>query len=243
MLTQGVDVWVNTPRRPYEASGTSGMKAALNGVPSLSVLDGWWIEGCAEDAHRLGHRRRRRRRRRSLQPLRQAGRQDRPALRPPQRLGAHAAALHRHQRHLLQHPSHAQPVLPQRLLSPKADPAGNIRQRPAAAPPMFRCPSLYWSPPSSLLTKTRKKPANVYSCNTIASFVTDTVAFSRAVIRINRHRYFCSQKVGRISGLLLFHHASEVGPGFSPGIYSSEVWGFRGMTSYPTLCIRFWRQA
>jgi glycogen phosphorylase len=49
MLTQGVDVWLNTPRRPYEASGTSGMKAALNGVPSLSVLDGWWIEGCAED--------------------------------------------------------------------------------------------------------------------------------------------------------------------------------------------------
>ena len=48
-LTQGVDVWVNTPRRPYEASGTSGMKAALNGVPSLSGLDGWWIEGCAED--------------------------------------------------------------------------------------------------------------------------------------------------------------------------------------------------
>ena len=48
-LTAGVDVWVNTPRRPYEASGTSGMKAALNGVPSLSVLDGWWIEGCAED--------------------------------------------------------------------------------------------------------------------------------------------------------------------------------------------------
>lgn len=49
LLTQGVDVWVNTPRRPYEASGTSGMKAALNGVPSLSILDGWWIEGCAED--------------------------------------------------------------------------------------------------------------------------------------------------------------------------------------------------
>ena len=49
LLTQGVDVWVNTPRRSYEASGTSGMKAALNGVPSLSVLDGWWIEGCAED--------------------------------------------------------------------------------------------------------------------------------------------------------------------------------------------------
>ena len=48
ILTAGVDVWVNTPRRPYEASGTSGMKAALNGVPSLSILDGWWIEGCIE---------------------------------------------------------------------------------------------------------------------------------------------------------------------------------------------------
>ncbi len=47
-LTAGVDVWVNTPRRPYEASGTSGMKAAMNGVPSLSILDGWWIEGCIE---------------------------------------------------------------------------------------------------------------------------------------------------------------------------------------------------
>ena len=48
LLTAGVDVWINTPRRPYEASGTSGMKAALNGVPSLSILDGWWIEGCLE---------------------------------------------------------------------------------------------------------------------------------------------------------------------------------------------------
>ncbi len=48
-LTNGVDVWLNTPLRPYEASGTSGMKAALNGVPSLSVMDGWWIEGCAEN--------------------------------------------------------------------------------------------------------------------------------------------------------------------------------------------------
>jgi glycogen phosphorylase len=48
LLSSGVDVWVNTPKRPYEASGTSGMKAALNGVPSLSILDGWWIEGCIE---------------------------------------------------------------------------------------------------------------------------------------------------------------------------------------------------
>ena len=48
LLTSGVDVWLNTPQPPMEASGTSGMKAALNGVPSLSVLDGWWIEGCIE---------------------------------------------------------------------------------------------------------------------------------------------------------------------------------------------------
>jgi starch phosphorylase len=45
LLVAGVDVWLNTPARPMEASGTSGMKAAHNGVPSLSVLDGWWIEG------------------------------------------------------------------------------------------------------------------------------------------------------------------------------------------------------
>jgi starch phosphorylase len=48
LLTSGVDLWLNTPHPPLEASGTSGMKAALNGVPSLSVLDGWWIEGCIE---------------------------------------------------------------------------------------------------------------------------------------------------------------------------------------------------
>lgn len=48
MLTSGVDVWVNNPIRPLEASGTSGMKAALNGVPSFSVLDGWWVEGHTE---------------------------------------------------------------------------------------------------------------------------------------------------------------------------------------------------
>ena len=45
LITSGVDLWLNTPRPPLEASGTSGMKAALNGVPSLSVLDGWWVEG------------------------------------------------------------------------------------------------------------------------------------------------------------------------------------------------------
>ncbi len=48
LLCSGVDVWLNTPQKPLEASGTSGMKAALNGVPSLSVLDGWWVEGHIE---------------------------------------------------------------------------------------------------------------------------------------------------------------------------------------------------
>ncbi|MEN2994087.1 MAG: alpha-glucan family phosphorylase [Thermodesulfovibrio sp.] len=47
-LVAGVDIWLNTPLKPYEASGTSGMKAAHNGVPNLSVLDGWWIEGWVE---------------------------------------------------------------------------------------------------------------------------------------------------------------------------------------------------
>ncbi len=47
-LTAGADVWLNTPLPPLEASGTSGMKAAFNGVPNFSVLDGWWIEGCIE---------------------------------------------------------------------------------------------------------------------------------------------------------------------------------------------------
>ena len=48
LMTAGVDLWLNTPEPPMEASGTSGMKAAVNAVPSLSVLDGWWIEGCIE---------------------------------------------------------------------------------------------------------------------------------------------------------------------------------------------------
>jgi starch phosphorylase len=48
-LVQGVDVWLNNPRRPLEASGTSGMKAAANGVINLSVLDGWWDEGWTGD--------------------------------------------------------------------------------------------------------------------------------------------------------------------------------------------------
>lgn len=47
-MVSGVDLWLNTPKKPQEASGTSGMKTAHNGIPSLSILDGWWIEGCIE---------------------------------------------------------------------------------------------------------------------------------------------------------------------------------------------------
>ena len=78
-IIPGCDIWLNTPRRPYEASGTSGMKAAVNGVLNLSVLDGWWAEaydpayGWAIDG-RLG----RGRRRAALHAARAAGR---PALR------------------------------------------------------------------------------------------------------------------------------------------------------------------
>jgi starch phosphorylase len=50
LMTSGADLWLNTPQRPFEASGTSGMKAALNGVPSFSVPDGWWLEGHVEGA-------------------------------------------------------------------------------------------------------------------------------------------------------------------------------------------------
>ena len=46
VLTRGADVWLNNPRRPREASGTSGMKAAMNGVLNVSILDGWWPEAC-----------------------------------------------------------------------------------------------------------------------------------------------------------------------------------------------------
>ncbi len=47
-VVSGSDIWLNTPLPPLEASGTSGMKAGLNGVLNLSVLDGWWVEGCIE---------------------------------------------------------------------------------------------------------------------------------------------------------------------------------------------------
>ena len=57
-LVQGCDVWLNNPRKPLEASGTSGMKAAINGVPHLSIGDGWWA-GRLHRRERLGDRRRR----------------------------------------------------------------------------------------------------------------------------------------------------------------------------------------
>lgn len=66
MITAGVDIWLNTPEPPMEASGTSGMKASLNGVPNLSIPDGWWIEGhiegltgwsVGEKAHKKGDER------------------------------------------------------------------------------------------------------------------------------------------------------------------------------------------
>ena len=56
-MTSGVDIWLNNPIRPLEASGTSGMKAAMNGVPNCSILDGWWPEGCEHGVNGVGHRR------------------------------------------------------------------------------------------------------------------------------------------------------------------------------------------
>lgn len=54
LISSGVDVWLNTPLRPMEASGTSGMKAALNGIPNLSIYDGWWAEGCVHGVNGWG---------------------------------------------------------------------------------------------------------------------------------------------------------------------------------------------
>ena len=86
-LVQGVDVWLNNPRRPLEASGTSGMKAAVNGGLNLSILDGWWVEGY-DRRQRLGHRRRRGIHRPDL-----PGRRREPGHLRPARTGNRAALL------------------------------------------------------------------------------------------------------------------------------------------------------
>ncbi len=110
MLTAGGDLWLNTPQYPLEASGTSGMKAALNGVPSLSILDGWWVEGNIEgvtgwaigEAHRGDP----------------GPRCDSSfVLRQPGSLPGHHAPRHRHQRLFLQHPAHGAAVHHRRLLA------------------------------------------------------------------------------------------------------------------------------
>ena len=97
-LVQGCDVWLNNPRKPLEASGTSGMKASINGVPHLSIGDGWWAEGYTgaerladrrPRAERRSRRRRRGRRRSALSAPRARGRAD--LLRP--RRAGHPAPL------------------------------------------------------------------------------------------------------------------------------------------------------
>ena len=128
LLTQGVDVWVNTPRRPYEASGTSGMKAALNGVPSLSILDGWWIEGCAENTTGWAIEDAEDEDAEAASLYDKARKLRRPHVRQPRRLGRACSALHRHQRQLLQHPPHAGPVLRKLLLPP--DPVSTATPTP-----------------------------------------------------------------------------------------------------------------
>ena len=116
-LTNGVDVWLNTPLRPYEASGTSGMKAALNGVPSLSVLDGWWVEGCAENITGWAIENSEDEAVEAERVYNKLENSVAPAFADKARWAAHPPPLHRHQWHLLQHPSHARPVRLQRLLS------------------------------------------------------------------------------------------------------------------------------
>ena len=118
LMTAGVDLWLNTPLPPMEASGTSGMKAAVNGVPSLSVLDGWWIEGCIEgvtgwsigppDGVAAPIRRSQQRRRVALRQAR-TNRHAAVCLQP-RRLHRSDAPCDRAQRLVLQHPPHAAAV-------------------------------------------------------------------------------------------------------------------------------------
>ncbi len=116
-LVQGVDVWLNTPRRPLEASGTSGEKVVANGVLNLSISDGWWVEGYdGTNGWTIGpvvkgYRRRDGQRRRGGQPvpLRASGKQRDPPLlrprdvRPPREVDRHDQAVDADPRPPLQH--------------------------------------------------------------------------------------------------------------------------------------------
>ena len=149
-LVQGVDVWLNTPRRPMEASGTSGMKAALNGVLNCSILDGWWAEGYAErgrvrDRRLRGSRRPTRSRtrptpRRSYALLEQQvipPYYERDERRATGALDRDDAALDRRARHAVQHEPHGDRVrraaLPTGAPRP-ARPARHRVARPRSAP-------------------------------------------------------------------------------------------------------------
>ena len=132
-IIPGCDIWLNTPRRPYEASGTSGMKAAVNGVPNLSVLDGWWAEAYDAGA-RLGARGHDRRggRRAALPRARGAGR---AALRVAGRLGRADEELDRAARPTLLDAARGDRV--RRAVLPAGD--GARSRRLTGQAPSFRC--------------------------------------------------------------------------------------------------------
>ncbi len=120
-ITSGVDLWLNTPQFPLEASGTSGMKSALNGVPSLSILDGWWVEGHIEGRHRMVDRRasplhghngyRHRQQQRGRIALLETGKHHSPdVLQRAAAVHPNHAARHRHQRFVLQYAAHGAAV-------------------------------------------------------------------------------------------------------------------------------------
>ena len=130
ILTAGADLWLNTPRRPYEASGTSGMKAAMNGVPSLSTLDGWWIEGCIEGATGWAIAESEDEAQEAESLYEKLENEILPLyLSLPRPLGRDHAHGHGHQRLFLQHPPYALPVRHQRLLPGDAPASAKISAR------------------------------------------------------------------------------------------------------------------
>jgi hypothetical protein len=107
-MVAGVDLWLNNPMKPLEASGTSGMKANLNGVPSFSVLDGWWVEGHVEGVTgwSIG----------VPDPAGDPARDVTDLYMKLERVIRGDAVGHLAERQLLQHPAHGAPVRPQRVL-------------------------------------------------------------------------------------------------------------------------------